>query len=178
MISECVDWNTEKNFTMKIAHMLNITVNGNEGRGSVLTFSNDANLEVTFSDNRTQEAFEEAVNNLTFTQEGTDILRALDVALEDMFNTKNGMRPRNAKQVAVLITDGKDTKTTDNNKYVEMVAKFNKRDIMMIVIGIGNNISKDQLQILAPNGYFQIENFNNLTDKFAGQVVKDVCHGK
>ena len=163
---------------MKIAHMLNITVNGNEGRGSVLTFSNDANLEVTFSDNRTQEAFEEAVNNLTFTQEGTDILRALDVALEDMFNTKNGMRPRNAKQVAVLITDGKDTKTTDNNKYVEMVAKFNKRDIMMIVIGIGNNISKDQLQILAPNGYFQIENFNNLTDKFAGQVVKDVCQGK
>ena len=158
--------------------MLNITVNGNEGRGSVLTFSNDANLEVTFSDNRTQEAFEEAVNNLTFTQEGTDILRALDVALEDMFNTKNGMRPRNAKQVAVLITDGKDTKTTDNNKYVEMVAKFNKRDIMMIVIGIGNNISKDQLQILAPNGYFQIENFNNLTDKFAGQVVKDVCQGK
>ena len=178
MISECDDWNAEKHFTTTIAAMLNVTVNGNRDRASVLTFSIEPKLEIKFSDNTTKEAFEGAVNNLTFTGAGTDLLRALDVALKDMFNSRNGMRPRTSKKVAVLITDGKDTAKRDNKEYEEMVARFKQRDIMMIAVGVGSNISTEQLQILAPHDYFHVEKFDNLTDEFAGTVVKDVCHGK
>ena len=155
---------------------MNITANGNQGRGAVVTFSHKSSLEVKFSDNTTKEAFDGAIGNLTYRSGSSRILEALDYALKHMFKQKNGMR-KNSEKVAVLITDGKDKPVVNDSKYKEMVAKFNKEKIKVVVIGVGSEVKEEQLRILAPHDYFPINNFIGLNDMFAGTVVEDVCNG-
>ena len=83
---------------------------------------------------------------------------------------------KNSEKVAVLITDGKDKPVVNDSKYKEMVAKFNKEKIKVVVIGVGSEVKEEQLRLLAPHDYFPINNFIGLNDMFAGTVVEDVCN--
>ena len=67
---------------------MNITANGNQGRGAVVTFSHKSSLEVKFSDNTTKEAFDGAIDNLTYRCGSSRIVEALDYALKHMFKQK------------------------------------------------------------------------------------------
>ena len=77
---------------------------------------------------------------------------ALDIADRVMFNENQGMRPKGIPKNAIIVTDGP---CTCSDKYVQpFKEKLEKRNIRMIVVGIGFDGTtiekfKEHLRILA-----------------------------
>lgn len=122
-------WKTEKTFVKKLTKV--IKVSPTVGRAAVALFSNKAQLNIKFSD-KTFTEFERAVDGMKKFGGGTNIGSGLKVALDQMFQISNGMRPDSAKTL-ILITDGQDH-TTD---YPAFATKFRTANIKVIVIGVG-----------------------------------------
>ena len=72
---------------------------------SVALFASTATLQIPFSDCHTIASFKSAVDTLPFSSGGTRIDRGLDVAFNEMFQVRNGMR-RSVPKAVVVITDG------------------------------------------------------------------------
>ena len=113
----------------------------------------------------------------------TDIIDALDVSLARMFQRSSGMR-EDAEQVAVLITDGRDTKYGRSipegqltPKYIELAQRFKDRNIKIFAIGVGD-VSDTNLRRLvqSPQHYFHVETFDELVGNVTKEIATFVCN--
>ena len=155
------DWLKTKDFTKALAQVINI--GKNTGRASVITFDHGAKLKIRFNDHLNYNSFAQAVDNLNQNSGGTNIIKALNMGLNDMFQTKNGMRASSQK-IVVLITDGSDSNSI--SKYKDIAARYQQEKIKLLVVGVGW-VDKTKLnQLVAdPNDYFHANNFNGLMNK-------------
>ena len=135
------DWEAEKTFAKKLVKSIGISPTG--GHAAVALFSTTAQLEIKFSDHKTFESFEVAVDNLLKTDQTTRIDRGLGVALDTMFTAGNGMRPTSTKSV-VLITDGANDVEMDSSS---LKNRFRAKNIKLIVVGAGE-VNKAELEKL------------------------------
>ena len=115
----------------------------------------------------------------------TDIINALDVSLARMFQRSSGMR-EDAEQVAVLITDGQDTKAGRSipewkltPKYVELAQRFKERNIKIFAIGVGD-VSDTNLRRLvqSPQHFFHAETFDELVGNVTKEIATFICNDK
>ena len=170
-------WEKEKTFVKNVAQLINIK--RNEGRGAVVTFNHESSLDIEFLDNEDYDSFARAVNGLRQDNGWTDIIGALEEGLDEMFQTKNGMRPESEK-LAFLITDGRSNRgKTADYYYDEMKERYQDKNIRLFVIGIGN-VDQDKLLRLVddPNDFIYIDNFDNLDDVLVKSVGQSICTGK
>ena len=98
------NWNLILDFILLLAK--NIRISGNGTRMAVAVFSSDAKLEIKFSDHQNYESFEKAVLAIDHPRGLTATLKGLEVALNEMFNEKTGMRPREIPKNLIYLTDG------------------------------------------------------------------------
>ena len=113
----------------------------------------------------------------------TDITRALNTSLNMMFQSSSGMR-EDAEQVAVLITDGKDTEqdgVTEEDlekKYDELAKIFKLRKIKILAIGVGD-VSKKNLERLvqSPEHLFLVKSFDGLKENVTKLIGAIICKG-
>ena len=96
-------WDDEKSFIKKLVETIVISEEG--GRAAVTSFSNEAALQIKFDDHTTYSTFEAALDQIPYVGSTTKIDMGLEVALDEMFQVFNGMRP-DVHQTMVLITDG------------------------------------------------------------------------
>ena len=169
------DWETEKSFVKKLAKVLRIS--SEEGRAAVTVFERYAKVMIKFSDHKSFHKFESAVDELQQTKGSTNIGNALEVALEKMFQTSNGMRKDSTKAV-VLITDGQNN--VNKYKYIDygfLATKFRKANIKIIVIGIGRVNKKTLRKLVADkNDLYFTNNFEDLKiNSFFRQVGNNLC---
>ena len=90
-----------------------------------------------------------------------------------MFQTFNGMRVSNPKTL-VLITDGNQL----GIDYLEWRTKFSNAKIRLIVIGVGSEVSGEDLMDLAHNttDLHFVDNFSGLlNDEFIDKI--SICDG-
>jgi len=116
----------------------------------------------------------------------TDITNALDVSLARMFQRNSGMR-EDAEQVAVLITDGRDTNTAGHvipegeltPMYVEIAKRFKERKIKIFAIGVGD-VSETNLRHLvqSPQHFFHAETFDELVENVTKEISTLICNDK
>ena len=169
------NWRKEEVFTNQIAKMANIAPTG--GRASVITFHSSANLDIKFNRNTNYDAFARDVDNLNQNRGGTNIIRALRMGLDHMFQTRNGMRQDSSK-IAILITDGQDSNRASS--YSSIAADYKRRNIRLIVIGVGS-VSRSKLERLVQNqkeDLFISGSFNTLLQTFVKSVGQTICTGK
>ena len=112
---------------------------------------------------------------------GTNIVRALNTSLNMMFKSNSGMR-EDAEQVAVLITDGRDTELAEwelEIKYNELAKTFKARKIKILAIGVGD-VGKENLLILvqSPEHFFPVESFDGLEDNVTQLIGAIMCKGR
>ena len=171
-------WEDEKTFVKRIAQTINLSLD--HGHGAVTVFSNDATLNIKFSDYYTYsdpspavDSFEEAVDTLSFLAGGTRIDRGLEVAYEQMFNETNGMRA-DATKYLILITDGQQA----GLDYADWGNRFSNANIRVIVIGVGLVNQDDLLNLVAVDSDLRLaDNFDELlNDTFIGNV--ELCDGR
>ena len=163
------DWAMEKNFVKDLAKQLKISPTG--GHAAVILFSDNARLHIKFSDHSDTASFNTAVDLLPYTAGGTRMDKGLEVALNQMFNAANGMRPNSSKSV-LLMTDGSNNVPMDTTSIKN---KFKARNIKLIVVGAGA-VDKVELEKLvdSPKDLHLASSMRNLK---AGTLFKDVKKG-
>ena len=181
------DWKNIGKFTKVIAKAASIQKD--VGRASVVTFDDTSRLKIRFDTYQNHDAFARAVDNLNQRRGRTNIIGALNRGLNEMFQTRNGMRDTSDK-IAVLITDGKDFTTIETNNrksinsnsmYKEIGRKYQERNIKLLIVGVGD-VDRDKLKELVKeeNDFYVAENFNELLISVVTRIaenVQGVCEG-
>ena len=143
------------------------------GRAAVTTFSNEAELQIKFSDHTSYSTFETALEAVPYVGSTTKINLGLDVALEQMFKESNGMRA-DVPQTMVLITDGQQTGVD----FKQLRERFNHERIRTLIIGVGS-VREHDLRLLVNDDadFYKADDFNELlTDEFIKSI--NFCGGR
>ena len=120
------------------------------------------------------------MDDLKYRQGGTNIAGALRLSLDEMFQSKNGMRSDSIKTM-ILITDGKesdDIREKNVAKYPSLREEFKARNIHLVVVGVGK-VDKETLRelVLDDKDFLFAEDFDVLIEKLTSQIVYTVCPG-
>ena len=167
------NWLKELKFTKKVAKLADID---SGSRAAVISFASHPKLKIRFTDHHDYASFSNAVDHLPFKNGGTNIIRALQDGLDEMFVPTTGSLSDNIR-LAFLITDGKDQNSMQ--KYVDMKKDYKKHDIMLYVIAVGKakNLAEDKLKVLDEN-FLHVTDFSKLEEIFHTRVGKNICKGK
>ena len=165
------DWEMEKTFVKKLVKQLNMSPSG--GHAAVVLFAVNAKLHIKFSDHTDFDSFKEAVDKLPHTYGGTRMDIGLEVALSQMFNEANGMRPSASKSV-LLMTDGTNSDGPNWDK-TSLKNKFRARNIKLIVVGAGA-VNKAELEKLVDDPK-DLHIASSMQDLEMGTLFKDVGKG-
>jgi len=161
-------WQRERTFVKRLAQPIWISPEG--GHASVELFSRTAGLMIPFDKFANFSGFERALDDLTQWHGTTRIDLGLEVAMDEMFQLSNGMRPGNSHTL-VLITDGHQTGTYKID-YEEFRKKLNDRKIRVLVILVGNS-NKDKIRHLVnkKSDMYEAKNFDDLIrDEFISKI--------
>ena len=166
-------------FTIELAKKVNISPNG--GRASVITFSTNPDLDIKFSNHENFVTFAWDVDRLEQSKGGTQIIKALKLGLDEMFQTKNGMRSGTASsKLVVLVVGGIDQKPAIT--YKKMANAYKQENIRIIVVVIGTtkfdaSSFRGKLQRLVQddNDLFITSSFDDLFDVVLKDVGQSFC---
>ena len=168
------NWLKELKFTKEVAKLAGVEKDGS--RAAVISFASHPTLKIKFSDYEDYASFSNAVDHLPFKNGGTNIIKALQDGLDEMFVPTTGSQFDNIR-LAFLITDGKDQNAMQ--KYIDMKKNYKKHDIMLYVIAVGEakNLAEDKLKVLDEN-FLHVTDFSKLEEIFHTRVGKNICKGK
>ena len=166
-------WERERSFIKQLAQQIWISPDG--GHASVVQFSRDAQLMINFDDHASLSEFETALDGLNHWDGTTRIDLGLKVALDQMFQVANGMRP-DVSHTLVLITDG--NQTGENVNYEEFRRRLNERKIRVLVILVGTTNKNDIRHLVnKASDLYVAPTFDGLiSDDFVKNVI--LCGGK
>ena len=143
----------------------------------LVLFSRTAGLKIKFSDFKGAKDFNKKVADLPLLGSTTRIDRALDVAYQEMFSARNGMRP-GVQKVLVLLTDGKQTEMADAVKPSIAAKPFHRDGVKVIAVGIGPAVDPVELEsiVLRPEHLYLAKDFNELkTTSFVAGITDASC---
>lgn len=169
------DYRKEKEFVKSIAEKLKLSINGN--RAGAVLFSSTAELRIKLSDFSSAKSFNEVVDQLPLLAGTTRIDTALRTAFNDLFSQENGMRA-GASKLLIVLTDGKQSRDKDYTPLHDAIVPFHETGIKVIVIGIGDNVEKDELSRLVyeQSDLFLAKDFEELVSKsFIENITLDSC---
>jgi len=161
-------WERERSFIKQLAQQIWISPDG--GHASVVQFSRDAQLMINFNNHTSLSGFEMALDGLNHWDGTTRIDLGLEVALDQMFQVANGMRP-DVSHTLVLITDG--NQTGENVKYEEFRRRLNERKIRVLVILVGTANKNDIRHLVnKASDLYEASTFEDLiSDDFVKNVI-------
>ena len=160
-------------FLKDLAGRIGLSTNG--VHVSVVQFASNATLEIPFLDDIA--TFISRVDALKGTKYQTRIDIGLDVALDEMFQSANGMRPYDeCSKVAIIMADGKNTEPWEPMNYAK---KLRDARIRVVVVGIGNSVNQDELRPLVEvdDDFHLAQDFDDLiSDSFLESTA--ICQDK
>ena len=98
---------------------------------------------------------------------------ALTFAKDHLFNKRNGHR-KNAKKVAIVITDGESLQDDPTVPAKEL----RRSGVEIFAIGVGDKVNQEELRTIATNPdkehVFHVDNFIKIID-IEREILRDVC---
>ena len=143
-------------------------------RVGMMTFGTKSRVEFHLNSYFDKETLIDAVSNVTFKDESTNTLSAIQFLENVMLQEENGDR-LDVIDVAVFITDGKPTnKEEDVRKAAEHLKE--KMRIIMIAIGVGDDVNDITLLDIASDAdhAFHVSGFNSLP-KLKRKIEQSLC---
>ena len=169
------EYHKEKYFLTSIAKSFNISPDGS--RAGVVTFSARAKHSIRMKDHTDITSFEAAVNKISLMGLTTRIDRSLRLAQKELFASENGGRPE-LPQVLILLTDGTQTKSRNAEDPGEIADEIRKAGISVIVIGIGDGTSPEELDRIAGaagNAYYAKDFDELISPEFVKKQAEESC---
>ncbi|KAM7440987.1 hypothetical protein ABFA07_009879 [Porites harrisoni] len=143
---------------------------------AVISYSDDAKVDIRFGEYSNVNDFNAAVDLVKHQRQRTRIDKALHLANTQVFTQDGGARSGIAK-VMVILTDGKQTVTSDSKTLDVAVRPLQEKNVTVFAVGVGKAIDITELLLLVGgNGdnLFRAENFDELT-KHSLQLAAQTC---
>jgi len=142
-------------------------------RIGVVTFGNDASVEVSFTTGSYRESFAAAAANIPYRNENTNTAAGLRVAREQLFTYANGAREEVPDRL-VLITDGYPTYEYAQTRPEADLCRA--AGITVFTLGVGDEVNYEELLILAGNDSSRtgvVPDFNAVAEVFVDEEEYD-----
>lgn len=143
---------------------------------AVISYSDDAKVDIRFGEYSNVNDFNAAVDLVKHQRQRTRIDKALHLANTQVFTQDGGARSGIAK-VMVILTDGKQTVTSDSKTLDVAVRPLQEKNVTVFAVGVGKAIDITELLLLVGgngNNLFRAENFDELT-KHSLQLAAQTC---
>jgi uncharacterized protein YegL len=137
---------------------------------SVVTFSSHGRVDIKLTDHVNWNDLEESIDKIPYMGYTTRIDKAVELASHEVFSYRGGMRPV-PERIAVLFTDGKQTRTYDSVPLSVAVEPLRSLAVNVVVVGIGSNVKQSELLTIAssPQNILLVKSFDDLVIK--GQLL-------
>ena len=169
------EYNKEKQFVKALASKF--IIRGKGVRGSVVTFSSNAQLSIKFNDHDKTSTFNKAIDNIPLMGFETKIDRALRLTQSQMFTQNNGARA-GVPKILILLTDTLQTEQRGAEDPTLVAEELRQSGIHLVVIGIGKGIKSSELSVIAGDSdhVFTAESFDELiTNEFVNNISSTAC---
>ena len=112
---------------------------------SAISYDNDARVEWRFGNVIDAKSTIDRINRLQRSRSGNNVLKALEIARDDLFSIKNGARRDVPKTLIVFIdkTEARDQRLADTAKQLK------DKSVKVIVIAIGPEVNKKDVATIA-----------------------------
>lgn len=163
-------------FVRKLAKTLQMSPSGSHA--SLVIFSETARVQIRLDDHEDIREFIKALQEVPYLGKQTRIDKALRVASVGVFNSRAGMRA-GARRVAVLLTEGHQTRTFDSIPLRYAVEPLRRRRVNVFAVGIGNDVRYDELRSVtnSDQNVFLVRTFQGL-GQTAEELSEKMCQGK
>jgi len=163
------NYNREKEFVNQMIDKQ--MIGGEKTRISVMSYSKSATVHIKFTDFFDKSQLKAAVKNIPYESLNTRIDKALALAKSEMFTEANGARPY-ARRVAVLLTDGQQSREADSQDVGKVAKSLQDSDVEIFAVGIGPEIDFVQLNeiVSQPSSVFFAADFDRLLKEIAPEV--------
>ena len=131
---------------------------------AVISYSNEARVDIPFGRYSNVNDFNAALNRVKHQRQYTRIDKALDVANTRVFTRAGGARTGVAK-VMVVLTDGKQTVTSDSKTLDDAVRPLQEKNVTVFAVGVGKAVDIQELLLLVgdnEDNVFLAEDFSQL----------------
>ena len=158
----------EKHFIKQLARSFGVAPG--QSRAALVLYSNSASVKAGFDQYPTLEEFHKSVDDLPYEEGSTRIDLALEKANQEVFPQARKGVPK----IAILITDGKQTKTADSKGLEEASEPLRKAGVRVLAVGVGLGVDINELRsvtesdddvVLAPNSSDLLLQIGNLTSR-------------
>ncbi|XP_067022999.1 collagen alpha-4(VI) chain-like [Acropora muricata] len=168
----------EKHFIKQLARSFGVAPG--QSRAALVLYSNSASVKAGFDQYPTLEQFHKSVDDLPYEKGFTRIDLALQKANQEVFPQARKGVPK----IAILITDGKQTKTADSKGLREASEPLRRAGVRVLAVGVGSGVDSDELRLVTesdddvvvaqsfPDLLVQIGNLTSRACELAGECKK------
>ena len=144
----------------------------------LISYSSDAQVEVSFRDKANAAQFESAVDRVPHTKGRTRLDKALALAATQVFSTSGGTRSGKRK-IMVILTDGRQSQDPDTIPLQEAVSPLRKLGVRVYTVAIGDEVDLNELYQVTEGkeDVFPVSDFANLAN-MATDIALKTCKVK
>lgn len=158
------EYRLTKDFVKDVIKAFSISEDGTHV--ALLQYASKGSMEIYFDDDEYRDPdllLKEVENVRALRGAATDIGDGLEVALKEMFSTKNGMRGNDVQKLFIFFTDGKNT-DTEADLSVKANQIKNILGMTSIAVGVGEEVNRDELLTIASSEdeVFKLDEFEEL----------------
>jgi collagen type VI alpha len=167
------DFQKERDFVHSLAAAF--TFGRNETAAGVITYSDEASLNIPLGSHISADRFRQAVESIPYILGRTRIDKALKLASTDIFSERGGTRPGFPK-LMVILTDGVQTPDPDAIPLGEAVIPLQTKGVTIFAVGVGSKINRNELRSMVQrdDDVFTATDFDDLLRK-AYQISERTC---
>ena len=164
------NWETLKSFVKDFIKTLNVGMSAI--RVGLVRFSTSANVEFTLSQHYTQEELSNAIDNIQFAGQSSNLATGIEMLRQRIFNGIDGDRT-SVVNVGVIIADGNPDNPSEALKQATLTKAAG---ITLVTVGITTEISTDLLEQISsdPTKVLKAETFGQLGD-VVPVLANDIC---
>lgn len=141
----------------------------------LISYSSDAQMEVSFQEKADPKEFEEALDRVPHTKGRTRLDKALKLASSQLFTASGGARSGQRK-VMIILTDGRQSQDPDTVPLQEAVRPLRQLGVRIYTVAIGDEVDlKELYQVTERNeDVFPVSDFADLAN-MANDIALKTC---
>lgn len=163
----------QKDFVKALASSFDPT--STEHQLSLISYSTNAQLEVSFKNKTDRKEFEEAVDRVTHTKGRTRLDKALKLASAHLFTASGGTRP-DKRKIMIILTDGRQSQDPDTVALQDAVLPLKQLGVKIYAVAIGSEVDLNELHQMTDSKeeVFPVSDFDDLAN-MANDIALKSC---
>ena len=141
----------------------------------LISYSTNAQMEVSFKDKADREEFEKAVDRMPHTKGRTRLDKALKLASSQLFTANGGIRSAKSKAM-IILTDGRQSQDPDTVPLIEAVRPLKQLGVRIYAVAISSELDMKELYELTERkaDVFIVSGFDDLAN-MANDIALKTC---